>query len=108
MDDECYPAITMNTAALSTRTTQYRSVNSQLISSMQNTCSNDSESGASSMSDDIDIDDHTIKDEPMSPANSSNPPSPGESVTTTINANLSNIAAITNTDLVFEHKVSST
>ncbi|XP_059608785.1 cyclic AMP response element-binding protein A [Phlebotomus argentipes] len=104
MDDECYPAITMNTAALSTRTTHYRSANPQFISSIQNNCSNDSESGASSLSDDLDIDDHAIKDEPMSPASSSNPPSPGESVATTINASLSNMAAITNTDLVFEHK----
>uniref|UniRef100_A0A1B0CJU7 BZIP domain-containing protein n=1 Tax=Lutzomyia longipalpis TaxID=7200 RepID=A0A1B0CJU7_LUTLO len=104
MDDECYPAITMNTAALSTRTTQYRAVNSQFISSMQNSCSNDSESATSSLSEDIDIDDHAIKDEPMSPATSSNPPSPGECTKTTINTHLSNIAAITNTDLVFEHK----
>ncbi|GAB0091118.1 Cyclic AMP response element-binding protein A [Sergentomyia squamirostris] len=110
MDDDCYPAITMNTAVLNPRNVHYHRANSgQLITNMSNSCSNDgSESGASSMTDDIDIDDQTIKDEPMSPATSSNPPSPGDSgattTITTLNANLSNIAALTNTDLVFEHK----
>jgi len=61
---------------------------------------------------DIDVDDSTIKEEPLSPG-SSCPPSPNgvnnnnNNNNYTMNVNLANMAAYTNTDLVFEHKVIS-
>lgn len=62
---------------------------------------NDSISTASTCSD-IDIDEPCIKDEPMSP-DSSCPPSPNNA----LSLNMANIAASTNSDLVFEHKSGS-
>lgn len=65
-------------------------------------------------SDEVDIDDSMIKEEPLSPS-SSCPPSPVPNKNNTRsknknmlnNINLSQMAALTNTDLVFEHTVSA-
>lgn len=58
----------------------------------------------SSSSSDVDIDDSTVKEEPMSPdsscPSSPNTPSPPHYG---INVNLANVATFTNADLVFEH-----
>lgn len=76
------------------------------ISNIQSVCSNSSTNDNSSISSsDIDVDDSNVKDEPLSPG-SSCPPSPSSSTNFGVNVNLSNMAAYTNTDLVFEHKVS--
>lgn len=98
MDDDCYPAIPMNTAIFLNR---HHQIGHSLISSAHNSCNNDTSSVASSNSD-VDIDDSNIKEEPLSPG-SSCPPSPnGDDYA--MNVNLANMAAFTNTDLVFEHK----
>lgn len=75
----------------------------------------DSEDDSSLDSDDVDIDDSMIKEEPLSPS-SSCPPSPAfgkayknntrsKSKSILNNIKLSQMAALTNTDLVFEHMV---
>ncbi len=93
MDDDCYPVITM--------TARQHIQNRNTSNSVQSVCStNDSSSISSS---DIDVDDSNVKEEPLSPS-SSNPPSP-RADSYEINTNLANMAAFTNTDLVFEHKV---
>lgn len=93
MDDDCYPVITMTARHL------IQSHNSS--NSVQSVCStNDSSSISSS---DIDVDDSNVKEEPLSPSSSS-PPSPA-ATSYEINSNLAKMAAYTNTDLVFEHKV---
>lgn len=93
MDDDCYPVITM--------TARHHIQNHNTSNSAQSLCStNDSSSISSS---DIDVDDSNVKEEPLSPS-SSNPPSPCAG-SYEINSNLANMAAYTNTDLVFEHKV---
>lgn len=64
----------------------------------------------SSNSSDIDIDDSTVKEEPLSPGSScpSSPNTPPPPPHYGINVNLANVATFTNTDLVFEHnKVSN-
>lgn len=74
---------------------------------------NDDSEDSSFDSDEVDLDDPMIKEEPLSPS-SSCPPSPvmhGNNNTrskskTLNNINLSQMAALTNTDLVFEHTVS--
>ncbi|XP_062700033.1 cyclic AMP response element-binding protein A [Aedes albopictus] len=86
---------------------------SLLLSSSKRSCSNDSSSSSSgSVASDIEIDELTVKEEPMSPS-SSCPPSPagaGAGGTTLINGytistvNLANMAAYTQSDLVLEHK----
>ncbi|KAG4069692.1 hypothetical protein HA402_002271 [Bradysia odoriphaga] len=92
MDDDCYPVITM--------TARQHIQNRNTSNSVQSVCStNDSSSISSS---DIDVDDSNVKEEPLSPS-SSNPPSPCAG-SYEINSNLANMAAYTNTDLVFEHK----
>lgn len=94
MDDDCYPVITMTAR-------QQHLQNRNTSNSVQSVCStNDSSSISSS---DIDVDDSNVKEEPLSP-DSSSPPSPCAGYE--INSNLANMAAYTNTDLVFEHKVS--
>lgn len=146
MDEECYPAISMNTATNGHHQFKYlqhhNTMNGgggfpkllsgggiesntarhhQYLNMIQNGNSNDSES-SSYVSDEIDIDDSTIKEEPMSP-DSSCPPSPTlesnnnntrsknknlmkfNNNTNNNNLNLSQVAALTNSDLVFEHKV---
>lgn len=94
MDDDCYPVIHMSARHQHVQ-------NHNTSNSIPSVCStNDSSSISSS---DIDVDDSNVKEEPLSPS-SSNPPSPcGGSYE--INTNLANMAAYTNTDLVFEHKV---
>lgn len=74
------------------------------FNSIHNICSNDSSASISSSGSDVDIDDSNVKDEPLSP-DSSCPPSPNNGAFS-MNVNLSNMAAYTNTNLVFEHKVS--
>lgn len=89
------------------------------VHDMDDNLSDDEESDCSSIdSDEVDIDETIIKEEPLSPS-SSCPPSPvmnSKSNTCSSktrskskmlnNINLSEMAALTNTDLVFEHTVS--
>lgn len=129
MDDDCYPTISMNTATTNLNrlhnehighhhihhhnhhnnnnnnnvNNNNHSNHNSLINSLQNICNNDTAS-ISSCSSDVDIDDSNIKEEPLSP-DSSCPSSPNGSLSHCMNMNLSNMAAFTNTDLVFEHKV---
>lgn len=92
MDDDCYPVMTSRQHIQNHNTSNY----------VQSVCStNDSSSISSS---DIDVDDSNVKEEPLSPS-SSNPSSPCGAGSYEINSNLANMAAYTNTDLVFEHKV---
>lgn len=99
MDDDCYPAITMTTR-LHQHTRQHQQIH-LTSSSVPSVCStNDSSSISSS---DIDVDDSNVKEEPISPS-SSCPASP-RATNYGSNATLANMAAFTNTDLVFEHKV---
>lgn len=104
MDEDCYPAMTnMHT----TTTIATRKIHQNYTSkTIQNTslCNSNTNDTSSISSSDIDVDDSNVKDEPLSPG-SSCPPSP-TSTNYGINVNLANMAAYTNTDLVFEHKVS--
>lgn len=103
MDDDCYPTMTtMHTSATIATRKLHQNYTSK---SIQNTSLCNSTNDTSSISSsDIDVDDSNVKDEPLSPG-SSCPPSP-TSTNYGINVNLANMAAYTNTDLVFEHKVS--
>lgn len=90
----------------------------ELAAIMDNDCGSSTSSRDGSQSpdicSDIEIDESCIKNEPMSP-DSSCPASP-EAMDATNNSNtngtlsltMANMAAFTNSDLVFEHKVSST
>uniref|UniRef100_A0A0K8TSB6 Putative creb/atf family transcription factor n=1 Tax=Tabanus bromius TaxID=304241 RepID=A0A0K8TSB6_TABBR len=134
MDEDCYPAISMSTATSHPRrlldTSSNNSINNESSTSVSSSPHNNSSSSHNSRSgskiqqqteheryrtinhtqmetgsisgSEIDIDDSCIKDEPMSPT-SSCPPSPS-SQTYGISLNMANVAALTNTDLVFEHK----
>lgn len=103
MDDDCYPAISMNTGTCISR--NQKLINQSILNNnnIQNSCKMDCVSVISNSSD-IDIDDTNIKEEPLSP-DSSCPSSPNATNFSTINVNLANMAAFTNTDLVLEHKV---
>ncbi|XP_055854285.1 cyclic AMP response element-binding protein A [Episyrphus balteatus] len=87
---------------------QHQQLMQQQQQALATSIRNDSISTASSCSD-IDIDETPcIKDEPMSPE-SSCPPSPNSQAFTSnaLSVNMANIAASTNSDLVFEHKSGS-
>lgn len=86
------------------RQSQKMQIDTQDQQLLQNSALSDNVSTSSC--DEIDIDDTCIKDEPLSPS-SSCPPSP-VSPAYGINLNMANVAAFTNADLVFEHKVSLT
>lgn len=132
MDEDCYPFVmTMSTSITSSsrhnsnisshrlhqqhnssqsqQKQQQQQIQTQHIhTSAQSVCSSSSTNDNSSISSsDIDVDDSNVKDEPLSPS-SSCPPSPSSSSASYGggNVNLANMAAYTNTDLVFEHKVS--
>lgn len=105
MDDDCYPVITMNSTNGMSRQIHQNTNGGMHFNSIHNICSNDSSASISSSGSDVDIDDSNVKDEPLSP-DSSCPPSPNNGVFSSMNVNLSNMAAYTNTNLVFEHKVS--
>lgn len=131
MDEDCYPYVmTMSTSITpssrhnsnigshrlhqqhtstqSQQKQQQQQLQTQHIhTSAQSVCSSSSTNDNSSISSsDIDVDDSNVKDEPLSPS-SSCPPSPSSSSASYGggNVNLANMAAYTNTDLVFEHKV---
>lgn len=103
---------------LSKEVSSASSANSLLLNSgysSKQSCSNDSSSSSSgSIASDIEIDEMTVKEEPMSPS-SSCPPSPSGAGTsgTVVNGysistvNLANMAAYAQSDLVLEHKVRS-
>lgn len=131
MDEDCYPYVmTMSTSiapssrhnsnisshrlhqqhisSLSQQKQQQQPQPQHIHTSAQSVCSNSSTNDNSSVSSsDIDVDDSNVKDEPLSPS-SSCPPSPSSSSASYGggNVSLANVAAYTNTDLVFEHKVS--
>lgn len=105
MDDDCYPVINMNSTNVMSRQIHQNTNGGMHFNSIHNICSNDSSASISSSGSDVDIDDSNVKDEPLSP-DSSCPPSPNNGVFSSMNVNLSNMAAYTNTNLVFEHKVS--
>lgn len=99
MDEDFYPTISMKSTKF--MKWHHRS-NYEIPQDQHNSCSNDTASVTSTTSD-IDIDDSNIKEEPLSPQSSC--PSSPRPDNYTLNVNLANMAAHTNTDLVFEHKV---
>lgn len=91
---------TSNHASMHIQTTANNAISQANNRHMNTVCSPHYVSSGSS---DIDVDDSNVKEEPLSPGSScpSSPHTPPPQYG--INVNLANMAAYTNTDLVFEH-----